>query len=237
MSYKAVCLTRNDGTPYLLSYHFSCREQTVVQWTEACMQSLAEAQGRCGSNEDRGETPEAVTWIDDDTLGLFKTIQGPGEDFYLMAFLSSHKTTQALEFLEKLHFYIQAIMKYPMGSNKTIYRQIELEMSMQDLFSKRRFLPRKTFADKTLFCSGLEKTLCSLFGFCSTQDPMSLQKINKPRQNWSMKTVNFDSSSNQQQGKYSYLVPSAEMAVEERKEIQSIGRTLAAECRIGFKKV
>ena len=179
-----------------------------------------------------------MTWVEDDTLGLFKTIPGPGEDFYLLAFLSSHKTNQALEFFEKLHFYIQAIMKHPMNTAKTVHRQVELEMSMQDLFTKGRFLPRKNFTDKSLLCADLEQTLCSLFGFCSVQDPLSLQKINRPRQNHSFSTASLSLGDHSNAtSNYSWMNRTIEIAQEEREGIIGVGRMLATECRIGFKKV
>lgn len=237
MSYKAICLTRLTGQPLILSNHFTCRQQTVVDWVETFTKRLAEA----FSNFElpgRGEQPEPVAWVDDETLGLFKPIHGalPGEEFYLLCFLSSFQTPVALEAFEKVHGYVQGIMRIPSENIKVQFRHIEIESALQDIFSKLIYLSRKLDLDQTNPSpSALEASITRMYPFRSLANPTCLQLLNRP----ALIHCHSANTDKGRRSKYAWVkpTPAAPRNAEEIEAIHDISRTLAAEVKIGSKKV
>ena len=237
MSYKAICLTNSNGKPYLLSYCYSARQQTVVIWIDSVICRLNEAIGNLALL-DRNEDPEPVMRVDDETLCLFKPVQssGPEETYFLMCFMSSYKTPMALQAFEKVHAYIQAFMRLPMNHARTQYRQLDMDMTMQDIFSKMKFVTRKRGGDNQAQGEAvLEAAMSRLFSFQSLNDTNSLQMLNRPSLIQQLGQTGHKAG----QSKYHWIksTPKPSRNQEEIEAIHEVARTLAAEVKIGRKRV
>lgn len=237
MSYKAISLARITGDPLILSHHFSCRQQTVVDWVDSFTKRLDEAFSKF-ELPGRGEQPEPVSWVDDETLGLYKSIQGlyPGEEYYLLCFLSNSHTPAALEAFEKVHGYVQGVMRIPAEHIKAQLRHIEIESALQDMFSKLIYLSRKLDSQSGYpGPTALESSIVRMYSFRSLNNPTSLQLLNRPV------LIHCQSATKKKPktARYGWIKPSPAAArhAEEIEAIQDIARTLAADVKIGQKKV
>lgn len=237
MSYKAICLTNSKGKPYLLSYSYLARQQAVVDWIDCVICRLNEAIGNL-TLLDRNEDPEPVMRVADETLCLFKPVHssGPEETYFLMCFMSSYKTPMALQAFEKVHAYIQAFMRLPSNHARTQYRQLDMDMTMQDIFSKMKFVSKRRSTDSQAPVDAvLEAAMSRLFCFQSLNDTNSLQLLNRATLVHQQAQVVQRSV----QSKYHWIkaTPKPTRNVEEIEAIHEVARTLAAEVKIGRKRV